>query len=548
MSQNTLLINQKDNVAVALVELNKGDKVLVKGIDVEIQERIPVKHKFTLEALEEGGEIKMYGLLVGYAKVAIGKGERIATENTAHAAQKAVIKDEFAYDWTAPKVNKELTFNGYKRKDGQVGIRNTWLVAPLVFCQNRNILEIKQHIEEALGYNTAPETYDVASLISMTQSGDSATDILESEIVTEKVEAPHKNIFPNVDGVKFITHQAGCGGTRADARRFCQLLAGYLNNPNVGGATILSLGCQNAQISMLKECLAEANPNFDKPLYILEQQKSKSEKEYIGNAIKSTVAGLGEINKITREPASISELKIGLECGGSDGFSGISANPLLGQITDMMVGLGGTSILGEFPELNGVEQDIVDRCTQKDLAVKFLDIMKDYEAKAVASGSGFDANPSPGNIKDGLITDAMKSAGAAKKGGSAPIVDVLDYTEQITKKGLNLLCTPGNDVESTTALVGSGATMVLFTTGLGTPTGNPAAPVLKVSSNTMLSERMSDIIDFNAGTIVTGEDSIQESAEKLLEKIIRVANGEEQSKSEMLRQDDFIVWKKDVSL
>ncbi|NBP68993.1 MAG: altronate dehydratase, partial [Cytophagia bacterium] len=192
--------------------------------------------------------------------------------------------------------------------------------------------------------------------------------------------------------------------------------------------------------------------------------------------------------------------------------------------------------------------NIVDRCTSIALAERFVSLMTTYHKRAKEVGSGFDMNPSPGNIKDGLITDAMKSAGAAKKGGTSPVTDILDYTEQITKPGLNLLCTPGNDVESTTALAGSGCTLMLFTTGLGTPTGNPITPVIKVSSNNQLSERMSDIIDVNAGTIITGEDTIESKAHALMEYVIDIASGRKQTHATRLGQDDFIPWKRGVSL
>jgi altronate hydrolase len=244
----------------------------------------------------------------------------------------------------------------------------------------------------------------------------------------------------------------------------------------------------------------------------------------------------------------LSKLSIGLECGGSDGFSGISANPAIGYVSDMMVALGGKVILSEFPELCGVEQELSDRCVDEETALRFMSLMKTYNAKAEQDGSGFYMNPSPGNIRDGLITDAIKSAGAAKKGGTSPVVDVVDYPEICTKAGLNLLCTPGNDVESTTAEVGAGANIVLFTTGLGTPTGNPIAPVIKLSSNTKVFEKMKDIIDINCGTIIEGKESIEKAGERILDFVIQVASGEIEPKAVQLGQDDFIPWRRGVSL
>jgi len=284
-----------------------------------------------------------------------------------------------------------------------------------------------------------------------------------------------------------------------------------------------------------------------KPVIYLEQQKILFEEKLITEAIDRTLAELAKANQIERKSAGLDKLVVGLECGGSDGFSGISANPAVGHVSDLMSAIGGATILSEFPELNGVEQNVVDRCVNKDIAEKFLSIQRAYEAAAKSVGSGFDMNPSPGNIKDGLITDAIKSAGAAKKGGKAPVIDVLDYTEPVVKSGLNLLCTPGNDVESTTGLAGSGATVILFTTGLGTPTGNPITPVLKISSNTKLFERMNDLIDVNAGAIISGDKSIEQVGEECLEKIIAVASGEH-TKAMQLEQDDFIPWKRGVSL
>ena len=260
--------------------------------------------------------------------------------------------------------------------------------------------------------------------------------------------------------------------------------------------------------------------------------------------MKKTFVGLMEANKLERQPAGLEHLSLGLECGGSDGFSGISANPALGYTSDLLVALGAKAILSEFPELNGVEQELINRCVTEEKAEKFAFMMRTYAQRAEEAGSGFDMNPSPGNIKDGLITDAMKSAGAAKKGGTSPVVDVLDYTEQATQAGLNLLCTPGNDVESTTGLAGSGANLIVFTTGLGTPTGNPVAPTVKMASNSMLAKRMADLIDIDAGTIITGEDTIESKGEELLELLISIANGQQLTRAERLGQHDFIPWKR----
>jgi altronate hydrolase len=316
----------------------------------------------------------------------------------------------------------------------------------------------------------------------------------------------------------------------------------------VGGITVISLGCQNLQLDELLKNIKSYTQNFEKPLFVFEQQQLGNENVLVTEAIRATFKGLLQINEIERKPAPLSKLTLGVKCGGSDGFSGISANPAVGYCADLLVALGGKVLLAEFPELCGVEQELIDRMTNEDIAQKFIHLMKTYSNAALQSGSGFHMNPSPGNIKDGLITDAIKSAGAAKKGGTSPIVDVLDYTEQAVKPGLNLVCTPGNDVEATTGKVASGANLILFTTGLGTPTGNPVCPIIKVSSNSTLFEKMKDIIDINTGPVIEGILTIEEMGKQILEYCISAASGEIIPKAVLLKQDDFIPWKRGVSL
>ncbi|MEW4922877.1 altronate dehydratase family protein [Algibacter sp. 2305UL17-15] len=550
MIESYVQIDPKDNVIVAITPLKEGLVTNIAGKQVTLKENIKQKHKFTLQDFNVGDQIYMYGVLIGKATQPIAEGCAITTENVKHASAEFQDTKE-AYTWTAPDISnfEGRTFNGYHREDGKVGTANYWLVIPLTFCENRNVDVLEGALSEKLGYETKKDfAVNTDALIEQYKSGASKDAILNTPIITTKEEMSQNRIFPNVDGIKFLKHDGGCGGIRQDSETLCKLLAGYITNPNVAGATVFSLGCQNAQISMLQNAIDAIAPNNTKTVHYLEQQKSESERHLIEEAVKHTFLGLVEANKITRKPAPLSKLTLGLECGGSDGFSGISANPALGYASDLLVALGGSPVLSEFPELNGVEQELINRCVTDEDSKKFYGLMRAYSAAAVAVGSGFENNPSPGNIKDGLITDAMKSAGAAKKGGTSPVVEVLDYTEQVTKPGLNLLCTPGNDVESTTGLVGSGCNVVVFTTGLGTPTGNPVAPVLKMSSNTNLYERMNDIIDINAGTVITGEDTIASMGEKILDHIIRVASGETASKAVLHGNNDFIPWKRGVSL
>jgi altronate hydrolase len=538
MQKKLIKVDPTDNVAVALVNLVAGETIPYEGEEVVVLSDTKMKHKIAMKDFESGDKIIMYGVIVGKASQKIAKGDVITTANVKHESAKVTGKTD-TIGWEVPNVDqwKDKTFMGYHRTDGQVGTENVWLFFPLVFCENRNIEILKGIFEKEL---KKPKENDYQLLLRSLVNSETGAD----DAITKSAEV---DLFENID-VKFIQHQGGCGGIRQDSHSLAKLLAGYVNNPNVAGATVLSLGCQNLQISIFQDAMKAINPNSDKPVLIYDQQSIGTIEEMLSTVVKDSFAAIKEANKIVRKPAPLSKLTIGLECGGSDGFSGISANPTLGVLSDKLVALGGTTILSEFPELCGVEQELVNRCVDDKDGKRFLELMQWYEKSVVDAGSGFDMNPSPGNIKDGLITDAMKSAGASKKGGTSPIVGVYDYGEYINEPGFTLLCTPGNDVECTTAMVGSGANMVLFTTGLGTPTGNPIAPVVKVSSNTQLANKMSDIIDFNTGEIITGDKSIEEMADEMLEFVIQVASGNIKTKAAILNQNDFIPWKRGVSL
>jgi altronate hydrolase len=550
MNHKVTKVHPDDNLVVALANLKEGDIANYNGETYTIIGNVLAKHKFVTKDMQPGDELFMYGVLVGKAQVFIPGGAAITTANVKHAATGFQV-GERKLNWPQPDITKfkDRTFMGYHRPDGRVGTANYWLVIPMVFCENRNLEVLREALVNELGYGrNQSKKAEVCKLIDFYKSGKNVEEILKADLSVETEEVKSQRLFHNVDGIKFLTHEGGCGGTRQDSQALCGLLAGYVTNPNVAGATVLSLGCQNAQTEILLEEIQKRDDGFAKPLYILEQQKIGKEADLISQAIKQTFAGLVNANSLKREPAPLSKICIGLECGGSDGFSGISANPAIGYTSDLLVALGGTVILSEFPELCGVEQNLSDRCVTTDTAKRFGDLMYRYNEKAKASGSGFDMNPSPGNIKDGLITDAIKSAGAAKKGGTSPVVDVLDYPEMVTRPGLNLLCTPGNDVESTTAEVAAGANIVLFTTGLGTPTGNPVTPVIKLASNTILFNKMRDIIDINTGTIIEGNETIEQAGERILEYVIRVASGEVEVSAVRHLQNDFIPWKRGVSL
>lgn len=546
MKKSTIIkLHPTDNILVALQDIEALTKIEFKTLNLVVLERIPAKHKFFMKDLAIGSQVFMYGVLVGITTTNVKQGQLVTIHNLEHAAQPYSYKGNH-YPWLKPDTSKwqDKTFRGYHRTDGSVGTANYWLFIPTVFCENRNLDVIKEALHNELGYAVTDKYKRYThALLTAYQEGRSIDENID---LSNSFLAPR--VFKNVDGIKFLNHTGGCGGTRQDAATLQNLLAAYADHPNVGGITVLSLGCQHLQLDEFLTAIKQRNPIFDKPVFSFEQQAGLTEEEIVKQAIAATFKGLIELNKVKRSPAALSHLTIGVKCGGSDGFSGISANPAVGHCADLLVALGGKVLLAEFPELCGTEQELIDRSVNQPTAEKFIRLMEEYNAQAIQVGSGFHMNPSPGNIKDGLITDAIKSAGACKKGGSSPVVDVLDYTEKATKPGLSLVCTPGNDVEATTGKAASGANLILFTTGLGTPTGNPVCPTIKLSTNTALALRMPDIIDIDCGPIVAGEKTIEEMGEEILAYCIKAASGEVVPKAVQLNQDDFIPWKRGVSL
>ncbi len=549
MKHKILVLHPKDNLAVALTKLQKGDVVELNNQSIELMTNVKAKHKFAMQAFAKGEVMTQYGVPVGVALDAIALGEAITVQNTEH-------KSDDMCNWMpgyqAPPTDASVfdgqSFQGFHRQDGQVGTRNNWLVIPLVFCENNNLMTLRDVFNRELGFaDNSSYQNELRDLVSLYKNGASVDQILNANTSSSRAAAGASEMFPNVDGLKFLFHNMGCGGTNEDSQVLAKLLAGYVKHPNTAGVTVLSLGCQKTQMGLLEAYMEQLEVE-GKPIYFHEQQAIGTEEELISAAIKSTFAGLIQANTNERKEAPLSKLVIGVECGASDGFSGISANPAIGQASDLIVKLGGSAVLAEFPELFGVEKEMIMRCKDESTANTFIDLMRKYEARAESDGTSMSANPSPGNIKDGLITDAMKSAGAAKKGGTALIQDVQDYPGYITKNGLNLLNTPGNDVESCTALAGAGCNLILFSTGLGTPTGNPVTPVIKVSSNSQVAERMPDIIDFDTGAIISGDKSLEQVGQDLLAHCIAVASGEELTKAEKLGQNDFIPWKRGTSL
>ena len=545
-AMKAIKVSESDNLLVALQNLTTGETIETKGGGITIRNPVSAKHKIAATDIGIGEKAFMYGVLVGEATRPIFKGERITTDNLIHRSSE-YHNNQKRENWKAPITPnwEQKSFLGYQRTDGKVGTANYWLVVPMVFCENGNVEVLRRSMTKALGFDQRSQYENFADeLAKAYQQGDSPAAV---QLPQENTNRPSP-IFPNIDGVKFLTHGLGCGETRGVSHELCGLLAGYACNPNVAGITILSLGCQHAQVSIMEEEISKRCANFDKPFLVFEQQKYPSEREMLEKAIRQTFENLAEINKTGRTAAPLSKLCLGMECGASDGFSGISANPCIGQVADLTVGLGGRVILSEFPELCGVEQEIVNRCESREIGDRFIEIMRNYEERVKEAGSGFHMNPSPGNVKDGLITDAIKSAGAARKGGTSPVVDVFDYPGWVTKDGLSLLCTAGNDVESTTAMAGAGANLILFSTGLGTPTGNPISPVIKIASNSPTAKSFKEYIDFDTGSIIDGSESVESLGEKLLDEVIAYASGIKKTKANLQGRDDFLPWKRGMSL
>ena len=540
-----LQLDPADNVLIALRDLAAGTLVTHAGRRLRLRETVPAKHKVMLADLPRGGTVTMYGVSVGRLLEPLRAGQWLRPDRVENATARYGDWPGPPPAWIGPDVSayRERRFAGYHRADGRVGTANYWLVFPLVFCENRNVERLRELLTEALGYGGRATPPPGLEALVAAAAGGNAAAVRQTTLELDAESDVQSRPFPRVDGVRFLTHEAGCGGTRQDAAALCRLLAGYVDHPNVAGATVLSLGCQNAEVDLFRAAL-----RTEKPVHVIDHQGSGRGERYLETAVRQTLLGLMHADTFERRPAPLSKLTLGLECGGSDGFSGLSANPVLGRVSDRLVALGGAVVLAEFPELAGVEGELIARCRHRADAERFVRLMREYAAEALRVGSGFHDNPSPGNIRDGLVTDAMKSAGAARKGGSSPVEGVLPYAAPVTGAGLHLLCTPGNDVESTTALAGSGANLIVFTTGLGTPTGNPVAPVVKVASNSELAARMPDLIDFDAGGVIRGRQTLDEAADQLLELLLRVASGERVPRAEHNRQYDFIPWKRGISL
>lgn len=530
--QKILRIDSNDNLIVALKDLHAGESFSWDDDNITLVTDVKAKHKFATQDIPLDGIVSMYGTPVGKATRPIVKGEAITVDNIRHYAAPVTLEDVEPYYWQAPDVSEwsTRTFKGYVRDDGRVGTASYWLVFPLVFCENRNVSTLTNALNDALGYtNNSLKKF----ALNLTSGSD---ELIETA-----------RMFPHIEGVRCITVTSGCGGATSDCETMCDVLAAYADHPNVIGMTVFSLGCEKAQQKMFKDALARRNPEFDKPALYFLQQEWDSEERMMQTALQQTFEAMKAVKPTERVEVPLSCLKVGMKCGGSDGFSGISGNPAMGLVSDWLTTLGGASGLAEFPELCGAEGDMVKRCINLEDKKKFLNLMQGYEKTANFFDTTIADNPSFGNIADGLITDAIKSTGAAKKGGRAPIVSVCDYAEPMPDSGLSLVCTPGNDVDAVTGLVAAGCNVVIFSTGLGTPTGNPIVPVLKISTNSTIARRLSDMIDFDCGPVIDGTP-LEDVSRELFEKVIETASKDYVVKADKLEQFDFMLWKRSLDL
>ena len=493
--QDIVKINQNDNVAVALRPLNEGETLNVAGEKVTLVQDIPQGHKFALRAIAQGEEVVKYGFRIGYAKEAIEKGAWVHVHNV-----KTALGDVLSYEYQ-PEGSKDVEpsehvyFDGYRRADGKVGIRNEIWIIPTVGCVN------------------------------------SIAKALET--------AAKKFVGGNVEDIIAFQHPYGCSQMGDDQENTRKVLADMIHHPNAAGVLVLGLGCENSNIPVLMDYIGEYD---EQRVKFLQCQDVEDEMETAMGILKELA---NYANAFSREKIDASELIIGMKCGGSDGLSGITANPVVGAFSDLLVSKGGTTILTEVPEMFGAETLLMNRCATPELFDKTVALINNFKNYFTSHNQTIYENPSPGNKKGGISTLEDKSLGCTQKSGSSLVKGVLEYAEPVKVKGLNLLSAPGNDLVAATALAVSGAHMVLFTTGRGTPFASPV-PTVKISSNSKLAGHKFNWIDFNAGQMV--EDKTKEElAQDLLNYVLEVASGRK-VKSEAAGFHDMAIFKQGVTL
>lgn len=488
-------IHLSDKVAVAINTLKAQETFEIDGNEYVAKAEVPAGHKIAITPMKAGENVIKYGFPIGHAKADIAAGEHVHSHNV-----KSNLGDllEYTYQPAIQEIEKvpSRTFRGFCRKDGKVGIRNEVWIVPTVGCVNSIVREI--------------------------------------EAQSQQFKEEH------IDGIYAYNHPYGCSQLGVDWQMTLEYLCGLIRHPNAGAVLVVGLGCENGNISELKKFLGEYDSDRVKFLVCQEEE------DEIAKGVEMVKELCAYAKGFSREECPASELVIGLKCGGSDGFSGITANPLLGCISDKLIAQGGSSILTEVPEMFGAETILMNRCRNEELFNKTVDLINDFKQYFMRYGEKVDENPSPGNKEGGITTLEDKSLGCVQKGGTSPVEDVLKYAEPVKVHGLSLLNAPGNDLVASNALVASGAHVVLFTTGRGTPFGCPV-PTVKVSSNTALYNKKKAWIDFNAGALLDGA-SMQELTEEFYEYLLKLASGEVHAKSEMLDKHELAIFKDGVTL
>ena len=490
-------INPADNVVVAVKNLQTGASLDINGRTIVVLQDIPAGHKVALQDFKEGDHIIKYGAPIGHAREVITTGSWVNEKNI-----KTNLEGLREYEFNPQPIpeqpsGKSLSFKGYRRKNGEVGIRNEIWVIPTVGCVNG--------ITHRLADRLRQETQGTG-----------------------------------VDAIVAFPHNYGCSQLGDDHENTRKILRDMVLHPNAGVVLVVGLGCENNQVGAFREMLG----NYDtERIRFMETQKVDDELE-TGMELLRKLYAIASQDKRTDIP--LSELRVGLKCGGSDGFSGITANPLLGVFSDFLVAQGGTTVLTEVPEMFGAEGFLMDRCINHDVFVKAEHMINGFKEYFISHNEVVYDNPSPGNKQGGITTLEDKSCGCVQKGGTAPIMDVIGYGDPVVTKGLNMLYGPGNDLVSATAMTAAGAHLILFSTGRGTPFSAPA-PTLKISTNTPLAEKKAGWIDFNTGVIADGEKTIDEAAKDLLDLVIRVAGGE-QTKAEKHGFREISIFKDGVVL
>jgi altronate hydrolase len=490
-------INECDNVIIALRDYKKDEVIDLEDEKITLLEDINRGHKIAIKNINKGENIVKYGLPIGYALEDIKIGSWVHTHNT-----KTNLKDLNTYSYTPKFIDRKLDLedikvNVYKRKNGDVGVRNELWIVPTVGCVNG----IAQRIKDAF-----------------------LAEVGELEI----------------DNINVLTHNYGCSQLGEDHINTRIILQNTVKHPNAGGVLVLGLGCENNQVADFEKTLGEYDRERVK---FLISQEVEDEIEAGKNILLDLY---NKMKNDKREEVSISAINFGLECGGSDGLSGITANPMLGYFSDYIIALGGTTVLTEVPEMFGAETLLMERCKDEETFEKCVHMINDFKEYFIKNGQEIYENPSPGNKKGGITTLEDKSLGCTQKSGTSKVIDVLKYGEVLKEKGLNLLSAPGNDLVATTALTAAKCHLVLFTTGRGNPYGG-YVPTVKISTNTQLYEKKRKWIDFNAGRIVTENMSFEEITKEFIDYIVSVINGEK-TNNEKNRFQEIAIFKSGVTL